>query len=105
MFDYIVQNKLNTKGGIADANLAPVWQNYCLMSTQVDFVAADGTPIVLGNAVIERIVGNGTVAASSCITCHSYASFDETGSPSQAATSMLPDNPSGRHIPAVLDGS
>ena len=87
------------------AGLSPVWQNYCLKSTQVDYVAPDGTPSVLGNAVIERIVGNGTVAASSCIACHAYASFGANGQPSKAATAMLPYNPTGAPIPAVLEGS
>lgn len=87
------------------ANLPPVWENYCMKSTQVDYNAADGTPYVLGNAVIERIVGNGTVAASSCIACHVYASFGEKGKPTSAATAMLPYNPTGQPIPAVLDGS
>jgi hypothetical protein len=47
---------------MAKANLSPVWENYCLKSTEVDYTAADGTPYVLGNSVIEGIVGNGTVA-------------------------------------------
>ena len=87
------------------ANLSPVWNNYCLKSTQVDYTAPDGTPYVLGNAVIERIVGNGTVAASSCISCHAYASFSSNGQPTKAATAMLPYNPTGQPIPAVLEGS
>lgn len=87
------------------ANLSPVWENYCLKSTQVDYSAADGTPYVLGNAVIERIVGNGTVAASSCISCHAYASFGADGKPTAAAEAMLPYNPTGKPIPGVLDGS
>lgn len=87
------------------ARLAQVWQNYCLKSSQVDYVAADGTPTALGNSVIERIVGNGTVVASSCIGCHAYASFDKTGAPSAAAVAMLPFNPTGRPIPAVLAGA
>src|ERR1700688_3823087 len=66
------------------ANLSPVWQNYCLKSTEVDFTAPDGTPYALGNSVIEGIIGNGTVAASSCISCHKYASFDATGAPAKA---------------------
>ena len=85
-----------------DAGLAAVWQNYCLKSSQVDYVAADGTPTALGNSVIERIVGNGTVAASSCIACHAYASFDKTGKPSLAAQAMLPFNPTGTPLPDVL---
>lgn len=92
-------------GVFADAGLSAVWNNYCLKSTQVDYTAADGTPYVLGNAVIERIVGNGTVAASSCIGCHVYASFDKSGGPSKAATAMLPYNPTGAPIPAVLEDS
>ncbi|MNY57631.1 hypothetical protein D3C86_1938640 [compost metagenome] len=45
------------------------------------------------------------MAASSCITCHAYASFDATGSPSLAALAMLPFNPTGKPIPAVLKNS
>jgi hypothetical protein len=93
------------KAMMAKANLSPVWKNYCMKSTQVDYTAADGTPYVLGNSVIERIVGNGTVAASSCIGCHVYASFGSKGQPTAAATAMLPYNPTGQPIPAVLDGS
>jgi hypothetical protein len=87
------------------ANLSPVWENYCLKSTEVDFTAADGTPYVLGNSVIEGIVGNGTVAASSCITCHAYASYGPTGKPTASATKMLPFNPTVNVIPGVLAGS
>ena len=93
------------KALMAQAKLSPVWENYCLKSTQVDYVAPDGTPNVLGNSVIERIVGNGTVAASSCIACHAYASFGSNGKTTGAAAAMLPYNPTGRPIPAVLDGS
>ena len=90
---------------MTNANLSPVWENYCLKSTQVDFVAADGTPFALGNSVIEGIVGNGTVAASSCITCHFYASFGPTGEPTKSAIAILPFNPTGNPIPGVLTGS
>nr|WP_240342390.1 hypothetical protein [Methylococcus sp. EFPC2] len=90
---------------IAKAKLSPVWENYCLKSSQVDYVAADGTPNVLGNSVIERIVGNGTVAASSCIACHVYASFGANGLPTNTAQAILPFNPTGTPIPAVLTGS
>jgi hypothetical protein len=90
---------LMTKG-----NLAPVWENYCLKSTQVDYIAANGTPNALGNSVIERIVGNGTVSASSCIACHVYASFGSTGAVPSAASAMLQYNPTGKPIPQVLEG-
>jgi len=90
---------------MARAQLSPVWENYCLKSTQVDFTAADGTPYVLGNSVIEGIVGNGTIAASSCIACHVYASFGPTGKPPASARAILPFNPTGNPIPGVLAGS
>lgn len=90
---------------MATANLSPVWENYCLKSTQVDFTAPDGTPYALGNSVIEGIVGNGTVAASSCISCHYYASFGANGQPTASATAILPFNPTGNPIPGVLKGS
>jgi hypothetical protein len=87
------------------SNLSPVWQNYCLKSTQVDYTAPDGTPSALGNSVIEGIVGNGSIAASSCIGCHAYASFGPTGAPTATAKAMLPFNPAGKPIPGVLAGS
>ena len=90
---------------MGDAHLSPVWENYCLKSTHVDYTAADGTPYVLGNSVIEGIVGNGTVAASSCIACHGYASFGPSGKPTASAVAMLPFNPTGNPIPGVLAGS
>lgn len=87
------------------ANLSKVWQNYCLKGTEVDYAAADGTPYVLGNSVIEGITGNGTIAASSCIACHAYASFGPNGATSNAAKNILPFNPTGSPIAAVLDNS
>ena len=90
---------------MSTAKLSPVWQNYCMKSTQVDYTAPDGTPTALGNSVTERVVGNGTVAASSCIACHAYASFGASGAPTAAAIAMLPYNPTGRPIPKVLQGS
>jgi hypothetical protein len=88
-----------------NANLSPVWENYCLKSTEVDYTAADGTPYVLGNSVIEGIVGDGTAAASSCIACHAYASFDSTGATKDSVRALLPFNPTGKPIPGVLAGS
>jgi hypothetical protein len=90
---------------MAEANLSPVWENYCLKSTQVDYTAPDGTPYVLGNSVIEGITGNGTIAASSCIACHAYASFGPDGKPRSTVKAMLPFNPTREPIPGVLDGS
>lgn len=93
------------KAMMTKANLSPVWENYCLKSTEVNYTAADGTPYALGNSVIEGIVGNGTISASSCIACHVYASFGSNGKPTDAAKAMLPFNPTGNPIPAVLAGS
>ena len=90
---------------MAQAKLSPVWENYCMKSTQVDFNAGDGTPYVLGNSVIEGLVGNGTVAASSCISCHSYASFGPQGQPLPSVTAILPFNPTGKTQTEVLAGS
>ncbi len=90
---------------MAKAKLLPVWENYCLKATMVDYSAADGTPYALGNSVIERITGNGTVAASSCIGCHVYASFNSNGQVPAAAQNILPYNPMGPPIQTVLDGA
>jgi hypothetical protein len=92
------------------AQLSPVWENYCLKSTEVDYNAADGTPYALGNSVIEGVVGNGTVSASSCIACHVYASYgpgmwgSDGSFKGTSATQMLPFNPTGKPIPAALSG-
>ena len=90
---------------MANANLSPVWENYCLKSTEVDFTAADGTPYALGNSVIEGILGNGNIAASSCIACHAYASFGPDGAPTAAVKAILAFNPLGNTIQAALTGS
>jgi hypothetical protein len=63
----------------ANAGSAPVWQNYCLKGSQITFVQAGGTPVLLGNSVIERINAGVPVLQSSCITCHAYASFNLGG--------------------------
>lgn len=93
------------KAMMGKAGLSPVWENYCLKSSQVDYNAPDGTPTVLGNSVTERIVGNGTISASSCIACHVYASFGSNGAPTAAAKAILPYNPTGNPIPDVLANS
>ena len=87
---------------MTEAGLDPAWENYCLKATMVDFTAPDGRPYVLGNSVIEGIVGNGTVAASSCIGCHVYASFNAEGKVSDAAENMLPYNPTGKPLEEPL---
>ncbi|MBL9138912.1 MAG: hypothetical protein JNK85_23790 [Verrucomicrobiales bacterium] len=93
------------KAMMKSAGISPVWDHYCLKSTQVDYMDPSGLPSVLGNSVIERLAGNGTVAASSCITCHSYASFDASGTTSSNVVGILPYNPTGRPIPDIMKGS
>jgi hypothetical protein len=39
----------------------------------------DGSVLLLGNSVIERINAGVPVKQSSCITCHAYASFEKNG--------------------------
>src|ERR1700761_7538359 len=63
------------------AGLSPVWENYCLKGTEIDFVQPDGKPELLGNSVIERIDAKIPIARSSCTTCHAYAAFNAQGKP------------------------
>lgn len=86
------------------AGLSAVWDNYCLKSTQVSFTNAAGKPSVLTNTVTERLSVNGELIGS-CIGCHAYAAFDNTGTPSDAAMTMLAYNPVGRPIAAVFDNA
>lgn len=88
-----------------NANLAAVWQNYCLKATQIDFVSPAGQPFVPagqpvldGDSMIERITADVPIAASSCITCHYYASFNQDGSVC-ASTPGLATNPIGNATP------
>ncbi len=57
-------------------NIDPEWQNYRLKGSQIDWINSMGVPTHDGNSVTEA----GFVQTSSCITCHSVASFDSTGS-------------------------
>jgi hypothetical protein len=52
-----------------------VWRNYRLDGTQTEYVERDGSPVVLGNSIIEA----GFTASSSCRTCHVRASIGERG--------------------------
>jgi hypothetical protein len=62
-----------------NAGLNSVWKNYCLKGSQIAFTQSNGQPTILGNSVIERINAGVPILQSSCITCHAYASFDNTG--------------------------
>jgi hypothetical protein len=75
----------------SSAGLAPVWNNYCLKASQVDFLSTQnatiGQPVIDGDSVIERITADVPIAQSSCITCHAYAAVTPRGCVS------LKDNP------------
>ncbi len=51
------------------------WTHYRLKGSQTDWIDATGRIINVGNSVTE----NGFIGSSSCITCHSVASFNNTG--------------------------
>jgi hypothetical protein len=57
------------------ADIDPVYQNYCLKASQSDFVDNAGLDIRVGNSVTE----DGFVATASCMTCHGRAAFGKTG--------------------------
>jgi hypothetical protein len=60
---------------LAQANIEPVYVNYCLKGSQADFVDNTGLDNRLGNSVTE----DGFVASSSCMTCHGRAAFGSNG--------------------------
>ena len=56
---------------LADAGLPPLWENYCLKGSQVDFTTATGVPTRLGNSVTESsgpLPPESFVPTSSCMT-------------------------------------
>lgn len=80
----------------ARANLAGLWENYCLKGSQVDFVTPTGVPTLLGNSVTE----DGFVSTSSCLTCHSRASVSSTGADAQGAGFVNNSSPNGPPDPS-----
>ena len=88
------------------ANLSEVWQNYCLKATQIDFVVppgqsmfAAGQPTLDGDSVIEKITANVPIAQSSCITCHGYAAFNQSGRVCGSNTGLGSPAPIGNVAP------
>lgn len=69
--------------------LGDEWKNYRLKGSQIDWIDATGRATLVGNSVME----DGFVATSSCITCHSVASFDANGNFNPTIGST-PDNQS-----------
>ena len=74
------------------AQVSPVWNNYCLKETEVDFVSTQastkGKPILDGNSVTERIAAGVSISSSSCIACHANASYPVVGTGSSARAAM-----------------
>jgi hypothetical protein len=60
---------------LAGADIDPVYANYCLKGSQVDFVDNVGLAVRLGNSVTEADF----VGSSSCMTCHGRAAFGKDG--------------------------
>jgi hypothetical protein len=85
---------------IAAAGLDKIWMNYCLKGSQITFVKGN-QPTLLGNSVVERINADLPLTKSSCISCHSYASFDKNGKPNFGA---LSEDPIGPTKPALMQG-
>jgi len=74
----------------SDAGLPPLWENYCLKGSQVDYVSATGVPTRLGNSVTENRFAN----TSSCITCHARAAVNAQGQKTTDAGFLDPPEPS-----------
>ncbi len=77
--------------------------NYCLKSTQTDYVDEDQVPTVLTNTVIEGLMAKNSPTSSSCITCHYYAAFGSNGAVNAAANAMPLGNPSGLPDSKILE--
>jgi hypothetical protein len=93
------------KAMLTSAGIDPVWLNYCLKGTQVNYIDDNGAPILLGNSVIEPLNAEVPIARSSCVTCHGYASFDKDGKPNFAALGTTPaDSPIGNIDDKLLQG-
>jgi hypothetical protein len=57
------------------APIDPVFKNYCLKGSQVDFTDASGMAIRLGNSITEE----GFDFQASCMSCHGHAAFAADG--------------------------
>jgi hypothetical protein len=81
---------------LADAGLPPLWENYCLKGSQVDFTTATGVPTRLGNSVTESsgpLPPESFVPTSSCMTCHSRSAITATGRPAFGGGFLNPPVP------------
>lgn len=85
---------------MSQQQLAPQWSNYCLKAAQINFTNPPTgiSPILDGNSVTERINAGVPIEQASCITCHSYASFEANGSVDKAGL----NNPIGPFNASIL---
>ena len=77
---------------MTQANVAPVFANYCMTGSQSAFTA-NGSPTLLGSPVIETLNANVPLAQSSCISCHAGASFNASGTPGPVNETIGPNAP------------
>lgn len=77
---------------LRQAKVAAVFDNYCLTGTQVDYGTA-ANPTLLGSSIIEPLNANVPMARSSCISCHTAAAFDATGTPPFSVLATSPIGP------------
>ena len=75
------------------AHLDQIWNNYCLKSSQIDYVAKDGAPLMLGDSFTERIAADVRIDKASCMSCHAAAAVLKDGSP---FTDLLKNSPMGK---------
>lgn len=95
LYDYYIPEKINPALSKMLATIDPVFKHYRLKGSQVDFVDDIGNPILLGNSVTEfRFIQN-----SSCMTCHSRATVNWTGTNGLGG---FGDTPGGLTVPNGL---
>jgi hypothetical protein len=92
------------KAMLSSAGIDPVWLNYCLKGTQVNYIDDNGAPVLLGNSVIEPLNAGVPIKRSSCVTCHGYASFDKDGKPNFPALGNPLMSPIGNIDLTLLKG-
>jgi len=80
----------------SDGKLDAVFDNYCLKGSQTDFTTSTGLITRLGNSVTE----NGFVDTSSCMTCHSRASYNASGNNIYGGGFVGNGSPNGAPLPS-----
>ncbi|MDO3382950.1 hypothetical protein [Gilvimarinus algae] len=75
LYGYYQAESINPALANMMESVDPVFRNYRLKGSQVDFVDDTGTPTLLGNSVTEF----GFIQNSSCMTCHARATVNWQG--------------------------